>query len=65
MTLRLRLVRNVPIEKWLLGHPEPFAPRFDVEEVDDARIPIRTHATGATAEQARAVIAKLNGEIIA
>lgn len=53
------LIRNIPAEKYLYGRPEPFAPRYDVEELDADRIPIRIHAAGVTAEAARALIARL------
>lgn len=56
-----RLTRNIPYEKYVLGHPEPFAPRYDVEELDadTGRIPVRVHAVGARAEAARALIERL------
>lgn len=61
MTERYRLVRNPPIEKWILGHHEPFAPRFDVEEIDAERMPVRIIATGVGAEEGRRIIARGGG----
>ncbi len=58
---RYRLVRNLPIEKWILGHPEPYAPRYDVEEIDDWRMPVRLLAIGVGAEAARAILARVAG----
>lgn len=49
------------MEKWILGRPEPFAPFYDVEEIDAERMPVRVVATGVGAEDARKVIAKLAG----
>jgi hypothetical protein len=56
-----RLVRNMPMETLLLGRPEPFAPRYDVEEIDDQRTPVRVIAIGVGAEDARAVIGDVAG----
>jgi hypothetical protein len=61
MSDRYRLVRNVAIEKWILGRPEPFAPRYDVEEIDAERMPVRVIAIGVDAELARAIIADVDG----
>ena len=60
-TRRFRLVRNLPLERWILGHPEEFAPRFDVEEVDGWFMPLMVIATGVGAEDARAAIAGVGG----
>lgn len=60
--MSFRMVRNPQMEKYLLGRVEPFAPRFDVEEVDDLGLPLRVIATGIGAEAARQVIAKAEGE---
>jgi hypothetical protein len=56
-----RLARNPPMERWRLGHVEPFHPLFDVEEIDDNRLPVRVIASGVDAETARAVIADAGG----
>jgi hypothetical protein len=58
---RYRLVRNVAMEKWALGHVEPFAPLYDVEEVDADRMPVRVIAIGVDAVLARAIIADVAG----
>lgn len=57
-----RLVRNVPAERYIHGRPEPFAPRYDVEEIDAARIPIRTHGSAMQAEAATALLARLEAQ---
>jgi len=49
------------MERWALGHAEPFAPRYDVEEIDDTRTPVRVIATNVGAEAARAIIARVAG----
>ena len=59
--LLYRLVRNLPMEKFLLGKPEPFRPLYDVEEIDGTRMPVRIVAIALVAENARAVIARLGG----
>lgn len=51
------MVRNPPIEKLLLGHHEPFAPLYDVEEIDSSGMPVRVIACGVHADVARKVIA--------
>lgn len=56
-----RLVRNIPLERYRLGHPEPFAPLFDVEEIDHWRMPVRVIACGIGAEAARRAIAAADG----
>jgi hypothetical protein len=60
---RYRLVRNAAIERWMLGRQEPFAPRYDVEEIDEnhTRLPLRVIASGVDAELARAIIADAGG----
>lgn len=58
-----RLIRNVPMERFQLGHAEPFAPLFDVEEIDADRMPVRVIASGLGAEAAREAIAKAEGEL--
>jgi hypothetical protein len=60
-TRRFRLVRNSPMERWILGHPDEFAPRFDVEEVDGWHMPVAVLATGVGAEYARAAITRAGG----
>jgi len=49
------------MERWITGASQPFAPRFDVEELDDDGYPIAVVATGVGAEDARVAIAKLDG----
>jgi hypothetical protein len=62
MTARVfRLVRNLPMERFARGAPQPFAPLFDVEEVDDLRLPVRVIASAVGAEDARAIIARVDG----
>ena len=56
--MTFRMVRNTAIEKYLLGRVEPFAPRFDVEEIDDLGLPLRVIGFGLGAEAARELIAK-------
>ena len=56
-----RLVRNQPMEKLLTGAPQPFAPYYDVEEVDVWRMPVRVIAYGIGAEAAREAIGKAGG----
>jgi hypothetical protein len=58
---RYRLVRNLPIEKYRTGAPQPFAPLYDVEEIDADRMPLRVIAIGLGAEAARAAIASVGG----
>jgi hypothetical protein len=59
--MNYRLVRNIAIEKYRLGHAEPFAPLYDVEEIDAERMPVRVIAIGVGAEAGRAVIASVAG----
>jgi hypothetical protein len=56
-----RLARNPTMERWRFGKAEPFRPLFDVEEIDDNRLPVRVIASGVDAETARAVIADAGG----
>lgn len=66
MTLRVRLVRNSKLEAYqALDHrPTWWAPLFDVEIIDDGGIPTGLLAIGANAEQARAVVARFNAEVV-
>jgi hypothetical protein len=58
---RYRLIRNLPMERLIKGRNDPFAPLFDVERVDDMRLPIAVIASGVGAEAARAIIASVDG----
>ena len=60
-TRRYRLVRNIPMERFALGHTSEFAPRFDVEQIDAWHMPVMIIATGVTAMDARALIAREGG----
>jgi hypothetical protein len=44
-----RLVRNIALEKYYFGSAQPFAPLYDVEELDANRMPARVIATGGAA----------------
>jgi len=54
--MMLRMVRNMPMERYALGHPEPFAPLYDVERVDGAGFPLAVVAVGVGAEKAKALM---------
>jgi len=49
------------MERFALGHTSEFAPRFDVEQIDAWHMPVMIIATGVTAMDARALIAREGG----
>jgi hypothetical protein len=56
-----RLVRNAPMEMYVKGAADPFAPWFDVEGVDETGMPVCVISYGTGAEAARRIIAKVGG----
>jgi len=63
MRRRFWLRRNPQMEKWLSGltRPDPFHPRFELEELGEDNIPVAVVFCG-DAIGARRLIAELGGE---
>lgn len=59
MTVRLRLARNIPAERFVGSS----VPLFDLEEIDDWSLPIRCIAIGQTAERIHEMITTIDGDL--